>query len=285
MAEPGISYTYHKYINDKTDEIQLNVGSKGANPDVHAKLGTPVANDISVYLETVKADLGSKGINPDVHTKLGTPAAQDISVYLETVKADLGSKGANPDMHTKIGTPLAQDVSVYLETLKADLGSKGAGDDVHGEIDAIKGASWTGVENLFAIYEKVKAVAGAIRNTFFSTKSGVATLYSVAPGTWVTIFSSGALTKDVKMTGIKITNAGTIINTRYRICIDGETDGDKAFPYNPYNDIDSGVLKEFDVEPVICESTSVYYIQVSSADAGDGVNDKATLTELDIIEL
>jgi len=99
-------------------------------------------------------------------------------------------------------------------------------------------------------------------------------------GTTYVDLKSATVTKDTQLTGIKMTTTGTFAGTpKYRILRDGV----KVFPYNDENDIESGVLREFDF-PVNIPMNSTYKIQIRSTDAND-TTQTVVLDELDKIEV
>ncbi len=88
------------------------------------------------------------------------------------------------------------------------------------------------------------------------------------------------VTADTQLTAIKMTTSGTFAGTpKYRILRDGV----KVFPYNTENDIESGVLREFDY-PINIPINSTYKVQIRSTDAADTTQTVA-LNELDKIEV
>jgi len=96
--------------------------------------------------------------------------------------------------------------------------------------------------------------------------------------TYVDLYSK-TVSKDTKLTGIKMTTTGTFAGTPlYRILRDDK----KVFPYNTENKIESGVLREFDYA-VNVPINSTYKVQIRSDNAGD-TTQSVVLNELDIIE-
>lgn len=96
---------------------------------------------------------------------------------------------------------------------------------------------------------------------------------------WVDL-KSVTVTADTKLTGIKMTTTGTFTGTpKYRILRDNV----KVFPYNAENNIESGVLREFNY-PINIPINSTYKIQIRSDNAAD-TTQTIVADEIDKIEV
>jgi len=114
------------------------------------------------------------------------------------------------------------------------------------------------------------------KNKFYYVRNLVGVTFN---GTNYVDLYSKTVSKDTKLTGIKMTTTGTFAGTPlYKILRDDE----KVFPYNTENKIETGVLREFDY-PINVPINSTYKVQVRSNHEGD-TTQSVVLNELDIIE-